>query len=61
MIMTRQSRASTRLARRLRPAPARFAAVAAVHDPSLLMALQAARVDTGRRAGVALTSSCTAR
>jgi hypothetical protein len=61
MTMTRRSRTSTRLARRLRPSPAGFAAAAAVHDPSLLMALQAAQADTGRGAGAALTSPCTAR
>jgi hypothetical protein len=33
----------TSIARRLRPAPERFAAAAAVQDPSLLMQAQAAR------------------
>jgi len=49
MTMTRRSRTSTPIARLLRPSPARFAAAAAVHDPSMLMALQAAQADTGRR------------
>jgi hypothetical protein len=40
--MTRPHRTLGRLIRRLRPAPARFAAAAAVHDPSLLLALRAA-------------------
>jgi hypothetical protein len=39
--MARHHSAPTNLIRRLRPSPERFAAAAAVHDPSLLLALEA--------------------
>jgi hypothetical protein len=41
-IMTRQHPTPSRLIRRLRPSPERFAAAAAVQDPGLLLRLQAA-------------------
>jgi len=41
--MSRLHHTLTSLARRLRPTSANFAAAAAVHDPSLLMQLEAAR------------------
>jgi hypothetical protein len=40
--MTRHHPAFTRLARRLRPSPERFAAAAAVYDPGLLLYLRSA-------------------
>jgi hypothetical protein len=40
--MTRHHPAFTRLARQLRPSPERFAAAAAVYDPSLLLYLRSA-------------------
>jgi hypothetical protein len=71
MTMTRRSRTFKRLARLLRPSPARFAAAAALHDPGLLLALQAARADgerrdapargARRRRGATLTSPYAAR
>jgi hypothetical protein len=71
MTMTRRSRTFKRLARLPGPSPARFAAAAAVHDPGLLLALQAARADDDRRdapargarrrRGSGLTSPCAAR
>ena len=41
--MDRHHPALSKLIRRLRPSPERFAAAAAVHDPSVLLALEAAR------------------
>jgi hypothetical protein len=48
--MSRQHRTTIRLVRRLRPSPERFAAAAAVaaQDPSLLLALRAARLQCER-------------
>jgi hypothetical protein len=43
--MTRQHTTYRRLARRLRPAPERFAAAAALQSPGLLLQLQAAEED----------------
>jgi hypothetical protein len=40
--MTRQHPTLIRLLRKLRPAPERFAAAAAVYDPSLLLYLRSA-------------------
>jgi hypothetical protein len=40
--MTRQHQTPRRLVRRLRPAPERFAAAAALQNPGLLLQLQAA-------------------
>jgi hypothetical protein len=56
--MDRHHAALSKLIRRLRPSPERFAAAAAVHDPSLLLALDAARVRSGR--DVTPTSLCAA-
>ena len=52
--MTRQHPTPISIIRRLRPSPDRFAAAAAVQDPSLLLQLQAARHATrdGRPAAV---------
>jgi len=41
--MTRQHPTLSSVVRRLRPSPERFAAAAALQDPTLLMQLQAAR------------------
>ena len=42
--MTRTHHTLTSLVRRLRPAPERFAAAAALHDPNLLLQLRATRL-----------------
>jgi hypothetical protein len=42
--MTRTYRTVMSLVRRLRPAPERFAAAAALHDPNLLLQLRATRL-----------------
>ena len=48
--MARQTPTPRNLLRRLRSAPERFAAAAAVYDPALLLALRAARIADERRA-----------
>jgi hypothetical protein len=55
--MTRQHPTPRRLVRRLRPAPERFAAAAALQNPGLLLQLQAA----DEPSGLAPTSLCPAR
>jgi hypothetical protein len=57
-MMTRQHPTAKNLLRRLRPAPERFAAAAALQDPSLLMQAQAARPRRSSRP--AATSPCAA-
>jgi hypothetical protein len=46
--MTRQHATHSSVVRRLRPAPERFAAAAALQNPGLLLQLQAARSDGDR-------------
>jgi hypothetical protein len=56
--MARQHPTPSSLVRRLRPSPERFAAAAALHDPSLLLQLQAAR---SQGEPTPVTSQCPAR
>jgi hypothetical protein len=46
--MTRQDATRSSIVRRLRPAPERFAAAAALQSPGLLLQLRAARSDADR-------------
>jgi hypothetical protein len=46
--MTRQHATRSSIVRRLRPAPERFAAAAALQNPGLLLQLQAAQSDRDR-------------
>ena len=59
--MTRQHPTPRRLVRRLRPAPERFAAAAALQNPGLLLQLQAADEHAEKPSGLAPTSVCPAR
>ena len=59
--MTRQHPTPRRLVRRLRPAPERFAAAAALQNPGLLLQLQAADEHAEEPSGLAPTSLCPAR